>query len=81
MTKYVGFLFSKLHSIGSRSEGPEYFLQQKNYAEVPVVKGTTLLWKPDPELQKLLGSIVSIQGKMVEGRIQYEHVEQGPPHL
>jgi hypothetical protein len=33
MERFDGYLFSKLHLIGSKSEGPTYFLQQFDYKE------------------------------------------------
>ena len=47
--KFDGFLFSKLQAIGTRSEGPAYFLQEFDKKEVPILKHT-MLWQVDPAL-------------------------------
>lgn len=74
MERYDGFLFSKLRHIGSKSEGPDYFLQQFDYKELPVLK-KVLLWQQDPELQKFIAGKVIIHGKMNSGGICYETIE------
>jgi len=38
MSEFHGFMFSKLHLIGSKSEGPRYLLQQFDYSEIHVAK-------------------------------------------
>ncbi len=73
MGKYNGFLFSKLGGIGSKSEGPTYFLQQFDYKEIMVIKKVPL-WKEDPSLQKFLGKKVTIEGKMNNMGIVYEKI-------
>ena len=44
MNEFHGFIFSKLHLIGSKSEGPNYFLQQFDYSELPLAKQAQL-WR------------------------------------
>jgi hypothetical protein len=73
MGEYHGFLFSKLHLIGTKSEGPTYLLQQFDYSEIPIVKQAEL-WKEDPILQKHLGSKVNIGGKLASGWLFHESV-------
>jgi hypothetical protein len=73
MNEFHGFMFSKLHLIGSKSEGPTYFLQQFDYGEIPVEKKAAL-WQEDPALQKHLASKVTIGGELTAGRIRYEKV-------
>ncbi len=87
MSQFHGFVFSKLYLIGSKSEGPSYFLQQFDYSEIPVVKHAEL-WKEDPILQKALGTKVTIDGELSAGRLHYDNImpysplrgagEQGP---
>jgi len=73
MTRFDGFLFSKLHLIGSKSEGPAYILQQFDYAEIPIAKKAPL-WGNDPKLQKHLSSKVSIEGRVSSGLLSYDAV-------
>ncbi len=73
MTRFDGFLFSKLHLIGSRSEGPVYILQQFDYAEIPIAKKAPL-WGNDPKLQEHLGSKITIEGRVLSGLLSYDAV-------
>jgi hypothetical protein len=67
MARFDGYLFSKLALIGTKSEGPSYFLQQWDYREIPVVK-RSFPWKPDPELHRFLDRKVTIWGGNGPGR-------------
>jgi len=78
MTRFDGYLFSKLHLIGSKSEGPSYFLQQWNYSEVPVIKDA-MPWEEDPLLHKLLGKKVTIEGSFYQDGIHYQNVTNLQP--
>lgn len=78
MNTFCGFLFSKLGAIGSRSEGPLYFLQQFDYSEIPVEKKVEP-WMQDPALQKVLGTKVNITGEMSAGGIQYDSITPYSP--
>lgn len=73
MSAYDGFLFSKLQAIGTRSEGPNYYLQLFDYTEL-VVEKKVPLWRPDETLQKHLASKVTITGKLSEGRLAYDSI-------
>jgi hypothetical protein len=75
MTTYYGWLFSKLDRIGSRSEGPEYFLQGQDYSVIRVIK-KTYPWVNDKNLHQRLGSIVAITGTGHIGGLEYESVEE-----
>jgi hypothetical protein len=70
---FDGYLFAKLALIGSKSEGPAYFLQQWDYKEFPVVKKVHP-WEEDPGLQKFLAKKVTIEGTMTEEGIQYDKI-------
>ena len=78
MSEFNGFLFSKLHLIGSKSEGPSYSLQQFDYSEIPIAKHAEL-WEQDPNLQKALGSKVTIGGKLSAGKLQYNSITPYSP--
>lgn len=71
MAKFDGYLFSKLSAIGSRSEGPAYYLQFFDATEVAVIKKTQA-WEADPELHPLLATKVTLSGKLQVGKIRYD---------
>jgi len=73
MSEFHGFMFSKLHLIGSKSEGPSYSLQQFDYSEIPIAKQAEL-WEEDPNLQKELGKKVTVAGELSSGRLQYDKI-------
>ncbi len=65
-----GFLFMKLGNIGTRSEGPQYFLQGWDYAEIAIAK-KALLFQSDPKLQPLVGHKVKLTGAMLGDAFDY----------
>lgn len=69
--RFDGYLFAKLGAIGTKSEGPIYWLQQADYTELQVQKHA-LLWQDDPALHKLLGKKVTLVGKYTDGEIVYD---------
>ena len=73
MERFDGYIFSKLHLIGSKSEGPSYFLQQWDYSEIPIIKNAEL-WKQDPKLHSFLGKKVTVSGKSCQDGIYYEDI-------
>ena len=72
--KFDGFLFSKLQAIGTRSEGPAYFLQRFDDKDVPILKHT-MMWQKDPALQKHLGTKVTVEGEMMGDVLTYTSVK------
>ena len=74
MTKTDGYLFAKLAAIGTRSEGPAYFLQKSDYEEIPVIKKVPL-WEDEPELHKRLATKVTVVGDRDAQGIRFESVE------
>jgi hypothetical protein len=78
MENFEGYLFAKLFAIGSKSEGPEYFLQQWTDSQKnsdTQIKKKSNLWEEDPELHSLLGRKVSIEGKLNLEKIEYTKIE------
>lgn len=69
--RFDGYLFAKLDAIGTKSEGPIYLLQQKDYTELRVQKQAQL-WENDPALHKLLGKKVTLLGRYTAGGIVYD---------
>ncbi|WP_339136528.1 MAG: hypothetical protein WGN25_01430 [Candidatus Electrothrix sp. GW3-4] len=78
MSAFHGFIFSKLHLIGSKSEGPSYFLQQFDYSEIPLEKQAQL-WAEDPTLQKALGSKITVSGEIAGGKLRYDKIKPYTP--
>jgi len=84
METITGYLFSKLMNIGSKSEGPQYFLQQINFdkgefeKEVVVIKQVEL-WQEDSQLQVFLGKKVEIEGESTADGIVYKVIGEHTP--
>ena len=78
MERFDGYMFSKLHLIGTKSEGPTYFLQQFDYKDYKVIKHAQL-WEEDPELHKFLARKVTIEGSMTLNGIVYEKIVDYKP--
>lgn len=81
LERFDGYLFSKLHLIGSKSEGPTYYLQQFDYKEI-VVNKQVYLWQEDPTLHKFLAKKVTVEGEIKDSRIEYKSIRDhkpGPP--
>ena len=80
MKELSGFLFSKLGRINSRSEGPDYFLQQFDRSARPIVEKVIPIHKEvspfqeDPILQKHLAMEVTVCGRIVDGQLYYEEI-------
>jgi hypothetical protein len=70
---YIGYLSSRTERIGTRSEGPEYYLSVDG-KEIHVVKNAQL-WEEDPVLQELVGRKVWISGTLVDGELFYEEIK------
>ncbi len=73
MEKFDGYLFSKLANIGTKSEGPKYFLQYFDYNE-GVVEKKVELFEKDPTLHKFLNKKVTIVGKLSHDGIMYDKI-------
>ncbi len=78
MARFDGYLFSKLHLIGSKSEGPIYILQRWDYSENPVIKKAEL-FQEDKNLHKFLGQKVTIEGTFGQDGIRYEKISDLSP--
>lgn len=81
MKELGGFLFSKLARLGSKSEGPDYFLQHFDRSVHPIVDKVipihreTPLWKEDPVLQKNLATEVIVRGTIHGGKLYYKEIQ------
>ena len=78
LNQFHGFLFSKLTNIGTKSEGPSYFLQYRNYKDIKIIKHTNP-WQRDPELEKFLGRNVEISGHITNKTIDYQAIKSWSP--
>jgi hypothetical protein len=70
---YGGYLFCKLENMGTRSEGPSYYLQRWDNSEVHIIKNG-ILWQSDPELDKHLNTKVTVTGTMEDGQLRYTKI-------
>jgi hypothetical protein len=77
----TGTLISRLSAVGTKSEGPIYFIcpigEYTRWKEISV--GTKVMrWMKDPILHDLIGEIISINGEIIETKdtitIDYDEV-------
>ncbi len=73
MKTIEGYLFPKLAAIGSKSEGPAYFLQTWDKKELTVEKKTHP-WEEDAALHRFIARKVKIQGESAGGTIKYDSI-------
>jgi len=78
MEKFCGFIFSKLNLIGTKSEGPIYFLQQFDYLEVSIIKKSQP-WMEDKNIQSFLGKKATVTGDLNDKGIAYSEIELFDP--
>lgn len=69
-----GFLYEVLDGIGTKDEGPAYFLQQFNGTDLAIIKNASQT-KEDSTLQSFVGKKVSISGERTGQAILYQRVE------
>jgi len=72
MDEIRGKLITKVFGKGTRSEGPEYYIQpiddyKERWTEV-LVRKTVHRWQDDPLLHGLINKIIVIRGKIIETR-------------
>jgi hypothetical protein len=74
---YKGTMISKRSGIGTKSEGPEYYLRLEEPNEFGqtelFIRKEVHLWQEDPVLQKYLGKEVKIEGEPIFTKhVKYE---------
>ncbi|MCY3413140.1 MAG: hypothetical protein INQ03_15990 [Candidatus Heimdallarchaeota archaeon] len=77
-----GTIISRQARVGSRSEGPDYFIlpndEYKTWGEIKIRK-KIMKWMKDPVLHNLIGEVVSLTGEIVETKdtitIEFTEVE------
>ncbi len=84
MDEIRGTLFAIIKGKGTRSEGPEYFINplddyKDRWSEI-LVRKKTHMWEKDPELHKFLNKKVLIIGEIIETKstitVDYSKVKQ-----
>ncbi|MFX1344016.1 MAG: hypothetical protein ACFFAI_02830 [Promethearchaeota archaeon] len=72
MGEIRGILFAIIEGIGTRSEGPTYYIKPlddyKDRWSKILVRKKTQMWEMDPELHKFLDKKVLITGDIIETR-------------
>jgi hypothetical protein len=74
MARFNGYLFNKLQSIGTKSEGPAYYLQQWDYKELAIIKKVQP-WEKDPALEKFMCQKVTVIGDAGPKGLEYQQVQ------
>ena len=66
---YIGTIISKKSNLGTRSEGPEYYLKLEGHNEFGqielFIRKDAQLWQEDPQLQKHVGHKVMLKGEPI----------------
>ena len=84
MDEIKGLLIVKIVAKGTRSEGPEYWLQpsddyKERWDEI-LVRKEVMLWQNDPVLHGFIGKKVLILGEVIETKntitIDYKEVKE-----
>lgn len=70
MTSFKGFVYSKLHAIGTKSEGPSYYLQTYSPSgeELKMKYHEVNPWEPDKDLEKMVNHKVKVEGDLEKSR-------------
>lgn len=76
--KFDGYLFRILDAIGTKAEGPSYYLQEFDGKEVPVLKHAEP-WQDDPSLHEYLGKKVTVTGELQGEAIRYSSIDDYEP--
>ncbi len=71
---FAGLLFVKHGRVGTRSEGPDYFLQTPR-GEYGVVYGERRPWQRDEALEALSRNMVAVRGTLEGETIRVERIE------
>lgn len=83
MESIEGFLFMRLERVGTRSEGPEYFLQRFDENPDLHIRKNVAPWQDEPALRKYLAMKVTITGVVQNSEMAYSSIvalkPAGPP--
>ena len=76
MAGFKGLLYVKQAAVGSKSEGPVYYLQTKD-REYTLIYGERHPWELDYKLEFFVRSLVKIEGEVVkENQIQVKDITE-----
>ena len=84
MDEITGILSAKIVGVGTKSEGPKYYIKPlddyaNRWSEI-LVRKKTHLWQDDPVLHKYIDKKVLILGEIIETKstitVDYEFVEE-----
>ena len=76
MTILSGFLYIKHGRVGTRSEGPDYYLQMAD-GEVFLQYEERMLWDPDYHLEYFGRRMVEIEGELLEAqKVQVREIKE-----
>jgi len=70
---FTGYLYARLENLGSKSEGPAYYLQTEREGDLKVNKKVHP-WEVDPALHAHLGERVRLFGGRAGDGIDYERI-------
>ena len=70
----TGVLFSRIERVGTKSEGPEYYLRMDDGVEIHILKKANL-WQEDPALQEHIDKRVSVSGDLIGKEMFYKEVK------
>ena len=82
MEQYKGYLYAKLSDIGTKSEGPRYYLQslsKNDNAKDYEIHKVTEAWMTDPSLHQHLAEKVIVKGSLKKDVIYYESISRENP--
>ena len=73
LKEYIGILISKKERIGTKSEGPEYYIdleEPNDFGQTELaIRKEVHLWQEDPVLHKFIGQKVQLQGEPIYTKI------------
>ena len=74
MKEFDGYLYSRLHSMYSKNEGPDYYLQTREDKDYFLItEKMPEPWKINEMLEPYVRSKVDIKGELKEERIEKEN--------
>ncbi|MCA9708035.1 MAG: hypothetical protein KDK70_19435 [Myxococcales bacterium] len=74
MKRLAGLVYIKHGRVGSRSEGPDYFLQTKD-GDFLLRWGDRPLWEPDYRLEFYGRRMVEVHGEVRDREVQVERID------
>ena len=73
LKEYIGILISKKERIGTKSEGPEYYIELEepnDFGQTELaIRKEVHLWQEDPILHRYVGQKVQLEGEPIYTKI------------